>query len=243
MRIVLKKTSFVDYPGKLCAVFFFPGCNLRCPWCQNSGLVTDALAGEIAEAVEFEECLAHLAKRRSILRGVVLSGGEPLIRQELPDIITMIKKNGLAVKLDTNGMNSQMLELLFHEKNTRPDYIALDLKLAPNRYSELAPPLANAPSNWGHRLTRSAELIRDSGIAHEYRTLSLPHGVFTDADIEALTPLVDESPWYFRPFRPGNCLEPSWNNYEQPGAETVKNHVRKALSLGKNAKAAALTPQ
>ena len=206
-KIRLRKTSLVDYPGRVAAVFFFQGCNLRCPWCYNRELVL----GEAEDTISIEDGLAHIRKRKSVLGGVVLSGGEPCLYSNLPELIEEIKKNELPVKLDTNGMVPAMLEKLFRIEKHRPDYIALDLKIAPERYSELLPPSSNIDP--AERLCQSARLIRESGIKGEYRSIQLPGGCFSEKDIEALTPLTggDDFPWHFRPFIGENCLDPAWN--------------------------------
>ena len=215
-KVLLRKTSLVDYPGCISSVFFFPGCNLRCPWCHNRELVTGGAEG----LVSLEDAFAHLRKRRAVLGGVVLSGGEPCLQEELPRLVEEIKKLKLRVKLDTNGTVPRMLEKLFSREETKPDYIALDLKIAPERYDELLPsPRPVHVSNPGEALVQSAALVRASGIAHEYRTLALPGGFITETDIKALAPLAGNSPWHFRPFRGGNCLDPSWDPLEEPPAE------------------------
>jgi len=227
MKLQLKKTSFIDFPGRISSVFFLSGCNLRCPWCHNRELVT----GEAEGLVSLEDALAHLRKRRGVLGGVVLSGGEPCLWEMLPDLIAEIKAIPLPVKLDTNGMLPAMLEKLFALKETSPDYIALDLKIAPARYAELA-----QREDSGNNLIKSAALIRESGIAHEYRTLALPGGYINESDIEALAPLVDNAPWYFRPFAGGNCFEPAWDNMEEPAVEArarLEALAARARELGK----------
>ena len=196
---------------------------LRCPWCHNRELILGT-----APLKSLDEGLAHIKKRQSVLGGVVLSGGEPCLYAELDVLIREIKKLSLPVKLDTNGMCPLMLERLFNSRETSPDYIALDLKIAPDRYVELLPGGGISGENAvnpGEALVQSAALIRQSGIAHEYRTLVLPSGpghsfpepagFITEKDIEALAPLADDSPWYFRPFRGGNCLDPSWDKLEE----------------------------
>ena len=144
-----------------------------------------------------------------MLSGVVLSGGEPCLLEDLPNLIEEIKNLSLLVKLDTNGMFPDMLEKLFKTEKWRPDYVALDLKLAPDRYKELLPPGSNIDS--ATRLCQSAQLIRESGITHEFRSLNLPDGYFSEKDVEALSPLAGDSPWHFKPFVSGNCLDPAWN--------------------------------
>ncbi|MDR2028147.1 MAG: anaerobic ribonucleoside-triphosphate reductase activating protein [Treponema sp.] len=229
MRLVFRKTSLVDYPGKMASVLFFPGCNLRCPWCHNRDLVSGR-----GDLVSLESALAHIEKRRSLLGAVVLSGGEPTLYGDLPALIRRIKALALRVKLDTNGMAPPALERLFLREETRPDYIALDLKLAPSRYTALLPDQSRGIRGPGEALERSAALIRASGIPHEFRTLVLPRPHITEADIEALAPLADEAPWYFRFFEPGNCLDPAWDNPETAAPEDREALMRRARELGKN---------
>ncbi|GHV42583.1 anaerobic ribonucleoside-triphosphate reductase activating protein [Spirochaetia bacterium] len=233
IQVSLRKTSLVDYPGKIAVVIFLPGCNLRCPWCQNRELV---LGGKTAPgAIPLEEALEQIERRRQVLGGVVLSGGEPTLYRDLPALIRRIKdpgRLGLPVKLDTNGTFPAVLEELLSRTepiDTRPDYIAMDLKIAPSRYAELLSIPKGADNIGGHGiaslesaasalalgLEKSAALIRASGIAHEFRSLVLPGGFFTPADREALAALAGDSPWNFRPFRPGNCLDPAWDEYTE----------------------------
>jgi len=215
--VVLRKTSFVDYPGILSAVIFFPGCNLRCPWCHNRELVL----GTAGACVTLEEALAHIEKRRKVLGGVVLSGGEPVLFPGIGELTVRIKSLGLKVKIDTNGLRPDVLEKLFDTETTRPDYIAMDLKTSPENYGELLADKTGT-ANPGEALKRSAELIRASGIVHEFRSLALPKAplpnggnvYFGEEDRAALAELAGGSPWRIRPFVPGNCLDPAWDSVE-----------------------------
>jgi pyruvate formate lyase activating enzyme len=248
----LRKTSLVDYPGEIAAVFFFPGCNLRCPWCQNRELVLGnspegSPGGNPDFFISREAAFAHIQKRRAVLGGVVLSGGEPALCGELPALVRRIKDLGLKVKLDTNGMAPGILAGLLGEEDTRPDYIALDLKVSPGRYGELLPRRAGpaAGTEWpdnaggpekpGDALKESAALIRASGIPHEFRTLVFPNGFFTGRDIADLAPLAAGSPWYFRPFRPGNCLDPAWDALDETKPEETEALARTARERGARA--------
>ncbi|MDR0708124.1 MAG: anaerobic ribonucleoside-triphosphate reductase activating protein [Treponema sp.] len=242
VKISLRKTSLVDYPGKIASVLFFAGCNMRCPWCHNRELIlpelADARGVDQEDLVGLEQALAHIEKRRNVLGGVVLSGGEPSLYRDLPALIRRIKEMGLAVKLDTNGMNHGMLERLFQTKETSPDYIALDLKLAPVRYGEITPDAEKSSRTEtsartsAESLRKSANLIRNSGIDHEYRTLALP--IITKKDIAALAELVDDALWYVRAFRPGNCLNPAWDDFEASNARDAGVLVDAIRALGKN---------
>ena len=229
-RIQLRKTSFVDYPGRVSSVFFFFGCNLRCPWCHNRQLII----GGDEKKISIEAALAHLHKRKQVLGGVVLSGGEPCLCNELSDIICEIKKIGLPIKLDTNGMFPSLLEKLFRREESKPDYIALDFKIAPSRYKNLLPQDAGADSlDPALLLSQSAMLIRQADISHEYRSLALGGSYFKEGDVEELAPLADSSPWYFRPYSGGNCLDPAWDEMEEPTAGRVEELAKKARELGK----------
>jgi pyruvate formate lyase activating enzyme len=150
-----------------------------------------------------------------VLGGVVISGGEPTIHPALGALVGEIHSLGLAVKLDTNGMNPAGLRELWRDRISRPDYIALDLKLAPRRYGELlAGPRAFDPAA---ALAESAALLRESGVEHEFRSLALPEAYFGAEDIKALASLAGDSPWNIRPFVPGNCLEPAWDSLPAAG--------------------------
>jgi pyruvate formate lyase activating enzyme len=233
--VVLRKTSFVDYPGCISAVVFFSGCNLRCPWCHNRELAlgtSDFPQAGFGQAVtgfiSLEEALNYIEKRRKVLGGTVLSGGEPTLYSGLGAVISRIKSLGLRVKLDTNGLLPGVLENLFDTEETRPDYVAMDLKTTPERYRELLPGNNARAANPGEDLKRSAALIRSSGIAHEFRSIALPASpnggedvaYFGERDRAALAVLAGDSPWHIRPFVPGNCLDPAWNNAETARGET-----------------------
>jgi len=270
LMVGLRKTSLVDYPGRIAATLFLPGCNLRCPWCHNRELVepqgfaatqnlsvtgapSPAQAPENAPAlIPLSQALDIIQKRKNVLGGIAITGGEPTLRPELPDIVAAIHRLGLEVKLDTNGTLLLSLEKLLREDETRPDYVAMDLKLAPDRYRELLPGrrlsahklAAHEPQKMsdedshaspGQNLRRSVELLRQYGIPHEFRTLALPGSFITEKDIEELAALVDESPWYFAGFRGGNCLDPQWDLLKEPAPSEVEALVQVARALGKHA--------
>ncbi|MCA1949293.1 MAG: anaerobic ribonucleoside-triphosphate reductase activating protein [Treponema sp.] len=223
----LQKTSLIDYPGIVAAVVFLPLCNFRCPWCQNSPLVNRA-ESETADLIPLDTVNTLLLKRRSVLEGVVISGGEPTLTKELPDLISLYKNMGFKVKLDTNGSRSDILEKLLSHKTYRPDYIAIDLKLPPNRYAEVG--------GDGNELLKSIDIIKQSSVAHELRTIVLPGTNGTTSDIQEMALLVDDTtPWYFSPFRPGSCLDPSWNLLPPTSESEVARAADYARSLGKRA--------
>lgn len=124
------KTTLLDYPRHLAATIFLGGCNMRCPFCHNAALVTDPNS---QPSIASSEVIAYLEKRRGILEGVCVTGGEPTLYPDLPDFIKQIKALGLKVKLDTNGTNPSMLKYLVEEKLI--DYVAMDIKNSPEKYA------------------------------------------------------------------------------------------------------------
>ena len=125
--------SLSDWDGKLCSVIFLPGCNLRCPFCYNSTLV---LHPETVETVPFLHVEDYLRKQRSWIDGVCITGGEPTIHKDLPELCSKLKETGFLVKVDTNGTYPKMVKKLID--NGLVDYIAMDIKapLTVEKYSK-----------------------------------------------------------------------------------------------------------
>ncbi len=128
------KTTLLDYPEHVAATVFLGGCNFRCPFCQNRDLLLNP--ADFAAFTE-EEVLSHLKKRRGVLTGVCITGGEPTIynRDILENFLTRIKELGYLIKLDTNGSNPEMLRRLYNEKLI--DYVAMDIKTGPSDYMKV----------------------------------------------------------------------------------------------------------
>ena len=208
-HVAFRKTSLVDYPGKVASVIFFQGCNLRCPWCYNGELVLGTAEGLIT----LDEAFAAIEKRRAVLGGVVLSGGEPTLQKDLGAVIKRIAALGLAVKLDTNGLLPDKLAQILGDPATRPQFIAMDIKTAPERYALLTPSKDNRPetiADIANRIRKSAALIRESGIPHEFRSLELPHGYLSAEDWEAMRQTAGGQ-LTVRAFHAGTCLDDTWN--------------------------------
>lgn len=237
MRLGLRKTSLVDYPGRVAATVFVPGCSLRCPWCHNGDLVLRAGAeGPAARESDDapgqaeplpgapgrgargdgllppDEVLAIVARRSRLLGGVVVTGGEPLAWRGLVHFVRDLKATGLALKLDTNGMHPEDLSELLSRPETSPDFVALDLKTRPEAYAGFA---ASREFDAEAALLRSMEILAQSGVDFEYRSLALP-GYFGEPELRSLAPLLEATkPWRISAFRPGNCLDPAWNRVPQ----------------------------
>jgi pyruvate formate lyase activating enzyme len=134
MRIFgLQKLTLLDYPGHTACTVFTGGCNFRCPFCHNASLVE---AGRLPDELDEDEVFALLDKRRGLLDGVCVTGGEPLLQPDLPAFLAKIKEWGFAVKLDTNGSFPERLRRILEAGLA--DYVAMDVKNAPERYAETA---------------------------------------------------------------------------------------------------------
>ena len=162
MRIAgIQKLTLLDYPGKVACAVFLSGCNLRCPYCHNPDLVLpERMDGqEIAAA----KALAFLEQRRGKLDGVCVTGGEPTLQPELPELLEKLRSLGFAVKLDTNGTNPGMLKTLL--RNGVLDYVAMDIKNSPERYRETC-----GGADVLSRVQESAGLLLKGAAEYEFRT-------------------------------------------------------------------------
>lgn len=131
-----QRTSLIDYPQKIASVFFTPGCNLRCPYCHNPELVTPL---EPLPEIPRDMLAEHLVRRRNVLDGVVITGGEPTLHgDELVEFIQFVKDMDYLVKLDTNGTNPDLLKQLLEARLL--DYVAMDIKTSLAEYSRFALP-------------------------------------------------------------------------------------------------------
>lgn len=179
----LQKCSLIDFPGKIAAVIFFQGCPWRCPYCHNNFLVEPSL---FKESISVSSILEFLEKRLGQLDGVVLSGGEATLCDRLLEFIQKIRQWHYAIKLDTNGAYPERLQSLL--ASGMVDYCAMDLKGPWEQYAKYIG--KEFPIE---KVKQSAELIKNSGIAYEFRTTIAPQ-LHTLEDLLALAPIVDQAP-------------------------------------------------
>lgn len=155
------KTTLLDYPKHLAATIFLGGCNMRCPFCQNSSLV---LHPNSVPTIPIDEVLSYLNKRKGILEGVCITGGEPTICPDLIDLIREIKVLGYKVKLDTNGSNPSVLKSFVENKLI--DYVAMDIKNSRENYG-----LSVGVKNYNTNLINdSVTYLLTAPIDYEFRT-------------------------------------------------------------------------
>ncbi len=156
-----QKLTLLDFPGKTACTVFTWGCNLRCPFCHNAGLVTEPLT----DSVTTDELYAFLRKRVGLLDGVCVTGGEPLLQPDLPDFLLPIRDMGYAVKLDTNGTNPEKLREIC--ESGLIDMVAMDIKNCPEKYAATAG-TERISIDAVHRSVRY--LMQQGKIPYEFRT-------------------------------------------------------------------------
>jgi len=159
-----QKLTLLDYPGgKVSAMIFTIGCNMRCPFCHNYELVEDA--DKIEELVDPQEVIDYLKKRKGVLDGLVISGGEPTLQRGLKDFIKEVKEEtGLLVKLDSNGLNPNILKELIDEKLV--DYVAMDIKNDFESYGTTV----GIPDLPVDRIKESINILEEGKVKYEFRT-------------------------------------------------------------------------
>ena len=157
----IQKLTLVDYPGKTAAILFTGACNFRCPFCHNASLV---LRPESQPVLDEGEIMEFLTKRRNMLEGVVVTGGEPTLQRDLIPFLLALKNLGYKVKLDTNGYRPDVLKSAL-EKNA-VDYVAMDIKTSLDEY----PILTGIADLDVSLIEESVAYLKGSTVEHEFRT-------------------------------------------------------------------------
>ena len=180
-----QKLTLLDFPGRTACTVFTGGCNLRCPFCHNAGLVRTPLAGPNLT----DEVLEYLRKRRGILDGVCVTGGEPLLQPDLEHFLRRVKEMGYAVKLDTNGTLPGRLAAILATHLV--DYVAMDIKSSPDGYAAATGADADVSA-----VKDSLSILRAGSIPFELRTTAV-RGIHTAADFAAIGEWIGEVPAYY----------------------------------------------
>ena len=221
-RLGLVKTSLIDYPGKVAAVLFTPGCNFRCPYCHNPELVQGPVPEDF---IAFDEILRFLEKRRPVLGGVVITGGEPLLHRNIGNLLTAIRELGLPVKIDTNGSFPEVLE------NLRPDFVAMDIKTSFSNYPRVLSPGAKT-EELVEQMRRSLKILIQSGIPHQLRTTMVP-GIVDEKDFDDIIPEVQGADSYLLSgYRNQRTLDSAWSDVDPYNPEVLEAVAQKLRSAG-----------
>jgi len=230
-RIVgFAKTSLLDWDGMIATTIYLQGCNLRCPFCHNPDLVP--VSAEVEEA-PWEVIEEYLSENSDFLDGVVVTGGEATLNEDLPELIRKIRALGLKVKLDTNGTNPDMLEDLIRAGLL--DCVAMDVKgPLDEQYSQVCGIKVDVED-----IKRSIHLIMTSGIDYEFRTTVVPH-YLNAGDIERMASFIGGAKKYaLQRFKNDLTLDKRlgqiepFSESEMLGmAETARKYVRKVIVRG-----------
>ena len=211
----LQKLTLLDFPGHIACTVFTAGCNFRCPFCHNGGLVlSDAGLPNIPE----DEFFAFLKSRVGRLEGVAITGGEPTLHADLPAFIKKIKEMGFAVKLDSNGQNPSMLRSLLSDGFL--DYVAMDIKNSRERYGETI----GIPGFRTDRVEESVKLLMESDIDYEFRT-TLCAELHDDASVKAIGEWIAGcKAYYLQSYRDSEeILEPG--RFHAPDKESLARYI------------------
>lgn len=200
-----QKTTLLDYPGHLASIIFLGHCNFRCPYCHNSTLLTPT---DHTVPISLDSILAYLEKRRSVLQGVCISGGEPTLQKELPLLLSSIKSMGYLTKLDTNGTNPTMIHHLIQENLL--DMVAMDIKHTPEKYAQTI----GISSFDMTPVLESIELLKQSNLSYEFRT-TLVKEYHALEDMPVLGQLLHgDSPYFLQNYKDGpTVLQPGLHGF------------------------------
>ncbi len=208
----LVKATALDFPGLISAVVFTQGCGFAGPYCHNPHVIR-LFGAPLAE----EATLDFLRRRRPLLDGVVISGGEPTLQPDLADFCKKLRGLGYAVKLDTNGAAPAVLADLIERRLV--NYLALDLKADPHRY-----PPEIAPHDPGPAIVESIGLLKRSGLPHEFRTTAAAPFVNAESVTAIARAAAGTAPLFLQPLRLQNVLDPDFlARHPQPTAEDLEH--------------------
>jgi pyruvate formate lyase activating enzyme len=208
----LEKFAPKDFPGFIASTVFLGGCNFRCPFCHNPDLI---IQPERLADIPMDFFLAYLDSRLGWLEGICVTGGEPLLSEELESFLAVIKGRGLLVKLDTNGSRPDALETLIRAGLI--DRVAMDIKAPPARYREVTASRVDPAE-----IARSADIVRASGLPHVFRTTVVP-GLIDAEDIQAIGRWLQGAPIYqVQQFSPVNTLDPEYRRIKPYGRDDVR---------------------
>ena len=196
----LEKFAPKDFPGHMSATVFTGGCNFRCPFCHNADLV---LNPESIPTFPLDFFLSFLDARKDWLEAICVTGGEPLIHEDLEILLQVIKERGFLVKIDTNGSFPKRLKGLIKQKLV--DFVAMDIKAPLEKYQEVTK--SNVKTD---DIRTSIDLIRSSGVPYVFRTTAVP-GLLRVEDIEKIGELLKGSDYFqLQNFTPENTIDKSY---------------------------------
>jgi len=226
----LQKFTLLDYPGKISAVVFTMGCNFRCPFCHNPELVNPKEI-DYKNEIKEDNILKFLKSRKRDLDGVCITGGEPTLQLGLTEFIRKVKKMGFLVKLDTNGSYPDIVKSLVENKLI--DYVAMDIKTVPEKYSILT-----NEKNIVEKIEKSIDIVVNNKIQLELRTTVVP-GIVDVRDFDKIIKWINDidkkifsklSRYSIQNFRPDKTLKDDFKDvkpYEKEELEKIADKIGK----------------
>ena len=216
----IQKLTLLDYPGVVACTVFTAGCNFRCPFCHNAMLVLPEQIDD--ECLTDDEVFGFLKKRRGVLDGVAVTGGEPLLHADMPEFLARVKELGYKIKLDTNGSNPELLSEII--KNKLVDRVAMDIKNAPEEYArtiglesfDIAP------------VERSKEMLLSGETDYEFRT-TVVKGIHTKESLIGAAKWIEGAKeYYLQQFKDsGNLILPDGlSAYDEKQMHALADAVR-----------------
>lgn len=221
----LNKTTLLDYPEHIAATVFTGGCNFRCPFCHNGDLV---LRAKEVPLIPEEEVFAYLEKRKGILEGVCITGGEPTLQKDLSTFICRVKALGYLVKLDTNGYKPEVLRELLAEGLL--DYVAMDVKASLQNYGRAVGASTTATTFDTSPIEESIGLLKKSSIPYEFRT-TVVKGIHREEEFEEIGRLLSGChAYYIQSYRHNeNVIAPGYTEYSVEELRRMSNRAKKYI--------------
>jgi len=214
----IEKFSSRDFPGHISSTIFLGGCTFRCPYCHNSQLV---LEPETIQSMAADYFLSYLDSRKGWLEAVCFTGGEPLLHEDVENLIRVVRERGLLVKLDTNGSFPDRLEALLALGLL--DWVALDIKAPLERYREVT--RSNVDPE---KIARAADLLRGSGVKHTFRTTVVP-GLVGKEDVVKIGEWLKGAEHYLiQKFVPQTTIDPAFLEVKPYGRAELEEIVAAA---------------
>jgi len=215
------ESSLVDWDGKICSVVYFSGCNFKCPWCQNAGLVKKK-----EQTTSLNDILTYMERNKNYVDGVVFSGGEPTLEPSLPNILKEIKDRKFLTGLETNGSQPKVLEEIIDAHLL--DFIAMDVKapLNADMYNKLCGVKVDLK-----KIRKSIKIVKEAEIEKEFRTTVIPCWL-TPEDVLEIAKKVQPVKLVLQSFSPQETLDPKFRNvtpYPESQIQMMYDKIRKRV--------------
>lgn len=216
----MQKLTLLDFPGKMAATIFTYGCNFRCPFCHNAGLVTEDSETSLTE----EEVLRFLSTRKGILDGVCITGGEPLLQPDIEEFMRKIKDMGFLIKLDTNGSFPKKLKDLVSKGLV--DYVAMDVKNSKEKYALTCGKTVFDLS----KIIESVDFLKEGNVPYEFRT-TVTKTLHTFDDLKSIAKWLSGcDALYLQQFvDSGNLIDSQTEGYENDELKSMYKEIKKSF--------------